>query len=183
MSPAGRTTLVTPIEGPRGRLHARFHLEGDALTLIESLAGLERKAKRRRGPLRAHGKVREARRLTEEMREVSLAELVEAGAELEPELVLRGLAYAIRPAWTKGQVWAVELSVEDHTLSVAARHSGGLTVSAGPHDAEPDARVRMTADAFRDLVAGGAPALHIDGDEAVVRRLLTLAERAKAGSS
>jgi hypothetical protein len=182
VSPAGLTTLVSPIERPRGRTHARFHLEGDALTLAEALSGVEARPRRRRGPLRAHGRIREARRLTEELREVSLAELVSAGAELDPELVLRGLAYAIRPAWTQGQVWAVELTVEDSVLTVAARHSGGLTVTSGPHETTPDARLRLSGDAFRDLVAGEEPALHIDGDEAVVWRLLSLAERARAGS-
>ena len=46
-----------------------------------------------------------------------------------------------------------------------------------------DDLLRRTADAFRDLVAGDEPALHIDGDEAVVWRLLSLAERARSGSS
>jgi hypothetical protein len=182
VSRAGRTTLVSPIEEPRGRSQARFHIEGDALTLAETLSGVETRPRRRRGPLRAHGKVREARRLTEGLREVSLGDLVRAGADLDPELVLRMLAYAIRPAWTQGQVWTVELAVEDRTLSVAARHSGGLTVTPGTGDAEPEARVALTADAFRALVAGDDPAFRVEGDEDVVRRLLSLAERARSGT-
>jgi hypothetical protein len=183
VSPVGLTTLVSPIEKPRGRGSARFHLVGDALTLAETLSGVETKARRMRGPLRAHGKVREARRLTEEIQEVSLRDLVRAGADLDPELVLRGLSYAIRPAWTQGQVWVVELVIEDRTISVAARHSGGLTVTRGRKDGEPDAGVRMTADAFRDLVVGGNPSVHVEGDETVFRRLLSLAERARSGTS
>ena len=180
VSRAGQTTLVSPIDAPRGRPHARFHLHGDALTLAETLAGVENRAGRWRGPLRASGRVRDARRLTEAGFDASLEQLVWAGAELDPELVLRALAYAIRPAWTQGQVWAVEIVVGDQPVTVSARHSGGLTV--GEADGEPDARMIVSPDAFRELVAGAQPPMRIEGDAATVRRLLSLAERARAGT-
>ena len=183
VSAAGQTTLVSPLDAPRGRGHAAFHLQTDALTFAETVAGVEARPSRRRGALRASGRVRAARKLTEGLRsDASLAELVQAGAELDPGLVLRGFAYAVRPAWTQGQNWAVELHVADRPLTVVARHGGGLTITDGPHDAEPDARLRLSADAFRDLVAGSGAATGGEGDERVLARLLALAERARTGS-
>jgi hypothetical protein len=182
VSRAGQTTLVSPLESPRGRPHAAFHVQTDAVTLAETLAGVDLKPKRR-GPLRVSGKVRQARRLTDALRgDTSLAALVRAGAELDPLLVLRGFSYSVRPAWTRGQQWAVELTVDDRPFLLMAEHNGGLSLTDGPAEAEPDARLRVTADGFRALVAGDAPDLRPEGDEAVVRRLLSLADRARGGS-
>ncbi len=184
VSAAGLTTLVSPLLEPRGRGQAAFHLRADALTLAETLAGVDRRAKRWGGPMRASGKVRQAKRLSDGLRsEVSFGDVVRAGADLDPALVLRTLAYAIRPAWTQGQQWTVELDVEGRAVAVAARHSGGLEVTDGVLEGEPDARIRLSARAFRDLAAGDDASFTTEGDEAVVRRLLTLAERARTTSA
>ena len=100
------TTLVSPLDAPRGRGQAAFHVTADALTLAETLAGVENRARRFRGPLRVTGKARQARQLTDAELDVSFGDVVRAGADLDPYLVLRALAYAIRPPWTQGQVWS-----------------------------------------------------------------------------
>ena len=183
VSPAGQTTLVNPLEEPRGRPHAAFHLTLDALTLAESVSGVAAKARRLRGPVRVTGKARAARRLTESLRqEASLADLLSAGAELDPHATLRGFAYAVRPAWTQGQQWQIDLHVDDAVFAIAAQHTGGLTVREGVSDGAPDASLKLTAATFRDLVAGNLPEPAVEGDERVVRRLLTLAERARTGA-
>ncbi len=183
VSAAGQTTLVNALDFPRGRSEAAFHLKTDALTFAETVAGVDARPRRLRGPVRASGKVRTARKLTEEFRtEASLADVVRAGADLDPELVLRGLAYAVRPAWTQGQQWVVELRVEDHPVTLAARHTGGLSVNAGPAETEPDARLRLSSEGFRALLTGDLTDPRIEGDERVLRRLLSLAERARTGS-
>jgi len=179
VSGAGATTLVTPLDAPRGRPQAAFHLRADALTLAEILTGVQQRPRRRRGPLRASGSVRQARRLAGHLApDVALEDLVRAGARLDPALALRGLAYAVRPAWTRGETWAVELRVAGCPLTVVARLGGGLQVQEGPHHSEPDARVRMSEAEFRSLLMGEAPSLATEGDEQVVQRLLALADRA-----
>ena len=185
VSGAGQTTLVSPIEKPRGR-QATFHVTTDALTLAETLAGVENRARRFRGPLRVSGKARHAKQLAEVRSDLSFSDVVRAGADLDPLLVLRTLAYAVRPQWTQGQVWCVELEVEGRSMVVCARHSGGLEVidgAGGGQLGEPDARVRLTGPAFRDLAAGDAVAYVTEGDEAVVARLMTLADRARSGDT
>ncbi|MGI8622647.1 MAG: hypothetical protein ACR2NB_03960, partial [Solirubrobacteraceae bacterium] len=124
------------------------------------------------------GSARRARRLAGALRtDASLADLVSAGAELDPGLVLRGFAYAVPSAWTHDQRWAVDLHLDGGVLSVATAQGGGLTATDGSHDGEPDARVRLSGEDFRSLLAGGSPELSTEGDEQVVRRLLALADR------
>ncbi len=186
VSTAGMTTLVSPLHEPRGRGQAAFHITTDALTLAETLAGAENRARRFRGPLRVTGKARHAKTLSNLRSNLSFIDVVRAGADLDPHLVLRALSYAVRPNWTQGQVWSVELDVEGRVVSVQARHSGGLEVTdgvGGDGISEPDARVRLTDQAFRDLAVGEAPSYVTEGDESVVRRLLTLAERARNGDN
>jgi hypothetical protein len=174
-------TLVTALEKPRGRTHAAFHLRGNALDLAELLAGVGDRPRRMRGAIRASGRVRDARRLAVGMDTgVGLADLLAAGADPDPDVVLRGFTYAVRPPWTSGQTWTVELVVDGRPFTVSARHSGGLTTHDGAHDGEPDARLRVSGQGFRDLVAGVEQPLRVEGDEAIVARLLSLVERARA---
>lgn len=183
VSTAGASTLVSPVDRPRGRPHAGFHLRTDALTLAELFAGVDQRPRRRRGPVRASGSVRRARRVAASLETaISLADLVRGGATLDPALALRAFAYAVPPTWTLGQDWALELHVGQRPLTILARHSGGLQTHEGPCEGKPDARVRMSADAFRDLLAGATPDLVAEGDEQVVRRLLTLADRARGAA-
>lgn len=180
VSAAGKTTLVSALDAPRKQ--AAFHIRTDALTLAETLAGVENRARRFRGPIRVSGRARQARVLADVRSDLSFADVVRAGADLDPHLVLKALSYAIRPAWTQGQVWSVELDVEGRAITVRARHSGGLEVTDGPggDGSEPDARVRVTEKAFRELAAGDRPAFATEGDVTVVERLLSLADRARA---
>ena len=183
VSPAGATTIVTPVDAPRGRGQAAFHLRTDALTLAETLTGADVRPRRRRGPVRASGRVRAARRLTGAIRtDVALADLVRAGAELEPALVLRGFAYAVPAAWTQGQRWVAEIRVQDRVLTLEAHPAGGLSAREGGPERTPDARLRLTEQQFRDLVAGDAPDPAVEGDEQVLQRLLSLAGRARSAT-
>ncbi len=184
VSSAGTSTLVSLVDGPRGRPHAGFHLRTDALTLAEVFTGVDRRPRRRRGPVRASGSVRRARRAAESLNTaISLEDLVRGGATLDPALALRAFAYAVPSAWTLGQSWTLELHVGEQPLTIAARHNGGLQTHEGPHEGEPDARVRVSADGFRALLAGATPSLVVEGDAQVARRLLTLADRARGASA
>jgi hypothetical protein len=183
VSPGAGSTQVSPLDAPRGRGRAAFHLTTDALTLAEGVAGVAVRPRRWRGPVRATGRVREARRLAARLRgDVGLAALVHAGAALDPGLVLRAFAYAVRPAWTEGQQWTVELRVDDRPLTITARDTGGLTFDEGAPEGAPDARVRVTAEGFRRLVAGEPADPRVEGDERILERLLALAERARKGA-
>ena len=183
VSAAGAMTLVSRLEEPRGRRQAAFHVRTDAVTLAELLAGVDQRARRRRGPLRVTGRVRLARAAAETLEpEVSLAALLAAGAELDPGLALRAFAYAVRPEWTRGQTWTVEVRVDDRALLVSARHDGGLEVSERAGDSQPDARLALSAEELRELAGGRAPAPAGSGDATAIRHLLALADRARGST-
>ncbi|MEA2170655.1 MAG: hypothetical protein QOF76_3955 [Solirubrobacteraceae bacterium] len=169
-------TTITRLDEPRGRPHAAFHLRGDALSVAESVAGVGDRPSRLRGGLRTSGRVRDARRLLATAETPpTLAALISNGAELEPALIVRAFTYAVPAGWTAGQSWSVDLVVEQTPIGLVARPTGGL-VSERPQD-EPDARIHLDAQGFRDLVAGTEQPLRIEGDKAVVGRLLALVER------
>ena len=99
----GEATARTVGE-PRPRDQAAFHLSADVVTLAEMLAGVDKRMGRWLGPVKVHGRRRGALALRDALAgaDLDLAAAARAGADLDPELVFRAFAYAIRPAWTKG---------------------------------------------------------------------------------
>src|SRR5204863_2711420 len=80
-----------------------FRLETDARGLAAMAAGTSPLRLMLGGRLRIRGKRRRAMKLRAlSGAEVSLAEAVAAGAELDPDAVYRTLEYLIDPEWTRG---------------------------------------------------------------------------------
>jgi hypothetical protein len=154
---AGKRAFVERLEQPRPRAQADFHLSGDALSLAELLAGVDHRIRRFAGPLRVRGKRKRLdllRALTKA--ELSLADLAQAGAKLDPELVYRTFAYAVHPSWTRGHGFTIAQEIvgdPPETWYLTARDGAGLAVAASP-PATPDATVSMTRGAFDRLVRG-----------------------------
>jgi hypothetical protein len=152
---------VRPLTGDRGRSEAEFHLRTDALTLAEMLAGHGPRP-RRFGRARVSGRTRRVRVL-QPLHEsgLSLAEAVRAGARLEPELVLRTLAYAVHPSWTAGHEFTIAHTFTgpegDETLYITARDGRGLSVAQDPPPEIPNATVVLTRTAFEALLRGDSP--------------------------
>ena len=150
---------VCPIDHPR--TGAEFHLRADALTLAEMLAGHGPRP-RRFGRARVTGRARRAR-VFEAIAQtgLSLAEVVRAGAILQPEAVLRTLAYAVPPAWTRGHDFSIAHTFSgadgEPTLYITARDGRGLTVSGDPPPEAPRATIHITRTAFSALLRGEEP--------------------------
>lgn len=177
-------TEIRTLPDPRRRRDARTHLRTDALTLAEALAGVGPRVRRRRGALRATHHPRRARALLQAAaRGIPLAELVRAGARLDPAVALRAFAYAVPSSWTAGHAFAIEVAVDGEPTTLEVGDGGGLRLADPLRAAAPSARLRLTRAAFDALLAGDEPepdGLVVEGDRAAVQTLRGWADRVRA---
>ncbi len=154
LSIAGGRASVEPIETPRSRADAEFHLTGDALVLAELLAGVDHRIRRFFGPVRVRGRKRRAKGLRAlSASSIALPDAARAGAKLTPELVYRLFAYAVHPTWTRGHEFTVAQEIDgDATWYLSARDGGGVTVSSTAPDETPAATVSMSLETFGRLL-------------------------------
>jgi ribonucleoside-diphosphate reductase beta chain len=92
---------------------ADFRLQTDARTLIELVTGTAGPlGLMMRGRLRIRGKRRRALKLRQmSSGDLSMAEVVESGGMLEPDILYRSLPYLIDPEWTRGHEFTVRYVV------------------------------------------------------------------------
>jgi hypothetical protein len=184
---AGRT-FVRTIEEPRSRAEADFHLRAAPLVLAELLAGVEHRMGRFFGPARIRGRKRRAKALRVlPGATATLAEAARAGAQLEPELVYRTLAYAVHPSWTRGHRFTIAQVIDgepSETWYLTADDGAGLSVAPTARGRTPDASVSMTRDVFDRLVraepvaSGERPIIR--GDREAVAHMTAWTRRAQA---
>jgi hypothetical protein len=143
----------------RPRREAAFHLASDPLVLAELLAGEQRRIRRfGRSAVKVNGRRKRVRALAPlAAAELTLAELVRAGARLEPSLVYRALPFAVAPEWTRGHVFTVAQEIVEfgpRAWYVTARDGVPLDVVEHVSGAAADATVTMTRAAFERLLRG-----------------------------
>jgi len=164
----GGRASVAPLASPRPRSDAEFHLQADALTLAELLAGVQRKISRFGGAARVTGRRRRLKVL--ENLPHTHANLVDAanfGAQFEPGAIFRALPYAIHPAWTKGHVFTVaqEITSDPPETWYVKVADGSVSVDFNePPDV--DATVTMTPEGFNCLMRRETP---LPRDRPVIR--------------
>ena len=149
---AGGHAWVKPLDAPRGRRTAEFHVRAGALALAELLTGAPVRLRRFSGPQRVTGRRRRVRPVLSALvnARVSLAEALGAGVDLDAELAMAALAHVIDPAWTRGHNFTVEQRVGDGRL-VRRR------ARRRRHRRHPHGR-RAGAGCDRDRRPGGFPA-------------------------
>jgi ribonucleoside-diphosphate reductase beta chain len=136
---------------------ADFRLQADARTLVDLATG-------RRGPLglmmrgrlRIRGKRRKAMKLRRlSSGELSMAEVVEAGGTLDPDVLYRSLPYMIDPAWTQGHAFTVRYVVTGEgggTWYLTVNDGQALEVTREEREAEGTATVSF--DDYQRLASG-----------------------------
>ena len=139
-----------PLERPRPRAAAAFHVAADAAALAELLAGVEKRMGRWSGSVRIRGRRGRARALrTALVRcDLSLAAAARAGARLDPDVVFPAFAYAVDPAWTRGHRFTVAqeiLDPEPARWHVAVRDGAPLAVTRRPPADRPTPSSRCPA--------------------------------------
>jgi ribonucleoside-diphosphate reductase beta chain len=124
-----------------------FRLQTDARTLVDLVTGTAGPlGLMMRGRLRVRGKRRRALKLRQvSSGELSMADVVDAGGTLEPDILYRTLPYLVDPAWTTGS---------EFTVRYVVTGDGGGTWYVSVRDGEP-LEVRREPQEGRD-VAGTA---------------------------
>ncbi len=183
---AGGRAFVEPLDRPRGRHDAEFHLTAEPLVLAELLAGVEHRIGRFFGAARVRGRKRRVKILQAlPAGTPALADAARAGATLTPELVYRTFAYAVHPSWTRGHAFTIAQAIvgdPPETWYLTAGDGAGLSVSATPPEPVA-ATVTMTRDTFdrllrRDLIPSGQLPV-VRGDHGAVALMHSWTEQAR----
>jgi ribonucleoside-diphosphate reductase beta chain len=130
-------SFLVSVSGGRARVdEARtsgdtdFRLQTDARTLVDLVTGSAGPlGLMMRGRLRIRGKRRRALRLRQmSSGDLSMAEVVDAGGTLEPDILYRSLPYLVEREWTQGH---------DFTVRYVVTGEGGGTWYVSARDGEP----------------------------------------------
>ena len=103
-----------------------------------------------RGRMRIRGKRRKALKLRR-AGQPSLAEVVDAGGKLDPDVLYRSLPYLIDPEWTKGHDFTVRYVVGDGSWYVSARDGERLEVG---DEGDAIGTATVTEEAYQQMAAG-----------------------------
>jgi ribonucleoside-diphosphate reductase beta chain len=106
------------------------------------------------GKVRIRGKRRRAVKLRAmaEGEEPSLADALEAGAELDTDAVFRALPYMVDPSWTRGHSFVVGYEIDGvGRWQVHVNDGQRMAVTT---DAPSDTVMRLSADTYRRLITG-----------------------------
>jgi ribonucleoside-diphosphate reductase beta chain len=135
-----------------------FRLQTDARTLIELVTGTAGPlGLMMRGRLRIRGKRRQAMKLRQmSSGDLSMAEVVDAGGTLEPDILYRSLPYLIDPDWTQGHDFTVSYEVTGHgTWYVSVRDGEQLEVSQEPPEGrELAGTATVSFDSYQRMASG-----------------------------
>ena len=132
-----------------------FRLQANARTLVDLVTGAHGPlGLMMRGKLRIRGKRRKAMKLRKmSSGELSMADVVEAGGTLDPDILYRSLPYMVEPEWTRGHEFTVRYVVSGvGTWYVSARDSEPLEVTQEERDAIGTATVSF--DSYQRMAAG-----------------------------
>jgi ribonucleoside-diphosphate reductase beta chain len=135
-----------------------FRLWTDESGLAQMAAGASPLRLMLGGKVRIRGKRRRALKLRAmgDADDLSMADALAGGAQLDPDAVYRSLPYLIDPEWTRGHRFTVgyELTGEGGGRWFVHVNDGErLRVTTEP-EGEVDGRTRVTVDTFKGLVSG-----------------------------
>jgi ribonucleoside-diphosphate reductase beta chain len=153
VSISGGRARVDRIDGS-GDGDTDFRLHADARTLADLVTGAHGPlGLMMRGKLRIRGKRRKAMKLRKmSSGELSMADVVEAGGTLDPDVLYRSLPYLIDPDWTKGHSFTVRYVVGEETWYVTVRDGQPLEVTREDRDAVGTATVSF--DSYQRMASG-----------------------------
>jgi ribonucleoside-diphosphate reductase beta chain len=132
-----------------------FAISTDPATLAEVAAGRSPLGALARRRIKLRGRRRRAVALRRLSNEASPRDLARLGVRVDPDLVLRSLAYAIEPEWTRGHRFSVvyELVGEGGGAWRVDVSDGSVRVQRGRGE-DADALVRMRYSDWLELLSG-----------------------------
>jgi ribonucleoside-diphosphate reductase beta chain len=132
-----------------------FRLQTDARTLADLATGARRPlGLMMRGRMRIRGKRRKAMKLRKmSSGELSMADVVEAGGTLDPDVLYRSLPYMVEPEWTRGHDFTVRYVVTGAgTWYVTVRDGQPLEVTRDEREVAGTATVSF--DSYQRMASG-----------------------------
>src|SRR3954454_414769 len=145
VSISGGRARVDRIQGSDGD-DGDFRLTAHARTLVDLVTGAHGPlGLMMRGKLRIRGKRRKALKLRKmSSGDLSMADVVEAGGTLDPDILYRSLPYLIDADWTKGHIFTVRYVVTDAgTWYVTVNDGAPLEITQDERDAVGTATVSL----------------------------------------
>jgi ribonucleoside-diphosphate reductase beta chain len=155
VSISGGRARVDRIDGGADGDDGDFRLQADARTLADLATGTHGPlGLMMRGKLRIRGKRRKALKLRKmSSNELSMADIVEAGGTLDPDVLYRSLPYMVDPEWTRGHEFTVRYVVTGTgTWYVTVRDGEPLDVTQEEREAIGTATVSF--DSYQRMASG-----------------------------
>lgn len=141
---------MEPLNGRAGDVDFRLATDPEGLAALVS--GASPLKLLLSGRVRVRGSRRHAARLRAlESADVTLADAVAAGAEVDVDAVFRSLPYLLDPAWTRGHSFVVGYHVDGGDWYV---HVNDGVVSVASRAAATDADVHVPGEVYRRMLAG-----------------------------
>ena len=154
VSVSGGRARVDPVADGDGD-DADFRLHADPRTIADLVTGARGPlGLMMRGRLRIRGKRRKALKLRRmSVGELSMADVVEAGGTLDPDVLYRSLPYMVEPEWTRGHEFTVRYVVTGvGTWYVTVRDGQPLEVTREEREAVGTAIVSF--DTYQRMASG-----------------------------
>jgi ribonucleoside-diphosphate reductase beta chain len=148
------------VDEARTRDDCDFSLQTDARTLIDLVTGTAGPlGLMMRGKLRVRGKRRRALKLRQmSSGDLSMAEVVDSGGTLDPDILYRSLPYLIDPEWTTGHEFAVRYVVTGEgggTWYVTVRDGEPLEVTSElPDGRDAAGSATVSFDSYQRMASG-----------------------------
>jgi ribonucleoside-diphosphate reductase beta chain len=132
-----------------------FRLTTDAAGLASLAAGDSPLKLMLTGRVRIRGSRRQAAKLRAlaDAGELTIADALRAGAELDADAIFRALPYVIDPDWTRGHAFVVGYHLDPGGSWYVHVADGGLSVTTGAPE-HVDSDVSVSADVYRRMAAG-----------------------------
>jgi ribonucleoside-diphosphate reductase beta chain len=132
-----------------------FRLSTDSAGLASLAAGGSPLKLMLTGRIRIRGSRRQAARLRSlsAADDLTLADALRAGAELDTDAVFRSLPYLIEPEWTRGHSFVIGYEIDPGGSWFVNVNDGALAVTTEAPE-RVDARVRLSGDVYRRMAAG-----------------------------
>ena len=152
----GSAPLGSSAASPRAR---DFTLQTNPETFARMAAGASPLRLMLTGQLRIRGKRRRALKLRKMAGDLTMRDITRAGADPDPDLLYRALAYAFDPSWTAGHRFTLEYVIEADSsgpggqwfLNVA---DGAVTTTTAPPESGVDSVMRLPHETWLRLVRG-----------------------------
>ena len=132
-----------------------FKLSTDSEGLAALIAGASPLKLMLTGRVRIRGSRRKAAalRVLSEADDITIADALQRGAELDADAVYRSLPYMVDPGWTRGHTFVVGYHVDPGGSWYVHVNDGAPLVVTSERPARVDSDVRLSADVYRRMVA------------------------------